>query len=75
MYTAQNQFDSLNTDDENSSPPIFDLATYAGDIKNLFTELEHEEITKAVIWTLKTVQSLKKCRGRKFVTLNPEFEK
>ena len=70
IYTAQNHFDSLNTDDENSFPPIFDLATYAGDIKNLFTELEHEEITKAVIWTLKTVQSLKNCRGRKFVTLN-----
>ena len=46
------------------------LSTYAGDIKNLFTELPHDEVEKAVIWALKKVQSLKHCRGRSSVTLN-----
>ena len=47
-----------------------DLSTHAGDIKNLFTELPHNEVEKAVIWALKKVQTLKHCRGRKSVTLN-----
>ena len=46
------------------------LSTYAGDIKNLFTELPHDEVERAVIWALKKVQSLKHCRGRNSVTLN-----
>ena len=46
------------------------ITAYAGDIKNLFTELPHEEIEKAIFWTLQKVQSMKRCRGRHSVTIN-----
>ena len=52
------------------NPQDTSLAIYAGDIKNLFTELPHDEVEKAVFWALQTIQSKKHCRGRHSVTIN-----
>ena len=62
-------FNEINSFEEqhNCQPNI---QTYAGDIKQLYTELDFETIQKSIIWAVNMVQKTKTARGKKYVTIN-----
>ena len=54
---------------EKTSPDLH-ISTYAGDVKQLFTELPHEEVIDAMKWAIEMVRKTKKGRSKYSVTLN-----
>ena len=46
------------------------IDTYAGDVQQLYTELDHDIIVKSIRWAIHEVKSTKSARGRHFVTIN-----
>ena len=46
------------------------IDTYAGDVQQLYTELDHDVIIKSIQWAIQKVKSTKSARGRHFVTIN-----
>ena len=62
-------FDEINSFEEQHNCQA-NIQTYAGDIKQLYTELDFETIRKSIIWAINMVQKTKTARGKKYVTIN-----
>ena len=54
---------------ESENPDLY-IATYAGDVKQLFTELPHDEIIKSIEWAIHMLRKTKIERCKNSVTLN-----
>ena len=54
---------------ESENPDLY-IATYAGDVKQLFTELPHDEIIKSIEWAIHMLRKTKIGRCKNSVTLN-----
>ena len=54
---------------ESHNPDTF-ISTYAGDVKQLFTELPHEEIIKSMEWAIQMLKKTKSGRCKDSVTIN-----
>ena len=54
---------------ESSHPDAY-ISTYAGDVKQLFTELPHDEIIKSMEWAIHMLRKTKLGRCKNSVTIN-----
>ena len=54
---------------ESENPDLY-IATYAGDVKQLFTELPPDEIINSIEWAIHMLRKTKVGRCKNSVTLN-----
>ena len=58
-------FNDINSFEEQQHNCQTHIQTYAGNIKQLYTELDFETIRKSIIWAINMVQKTKVARGKR----------